>query len=135
MDAHLRAALETDRAGLIDETLGLAGHPEAEVMADLRPELESRGAADFSDAIWAYADLIADDVPDANLVAAFDAIAATSVTAIWADGDHDIAAAAGIKVQQFLAGAAGLIEACITHDPSILHAAAAQVALAGLRIE
>lgn len=89
VDAHLRAALEAQRAGLTDEALGLAGHPEAEVMDDLRPEMEARGVADFSDALYAYADALADGAADADLVALYEGLSAQIDAAMRATGISD----------------------------------------------
>ncbi len=49
--AHLRAAAGLYAAGNTAEAAGLAGHPEAEVMDELRPLLAAAGIPDFSDAL------------------------------------------------------------------------------------
>ena len=89
VDAHLRAALEAHRAGMIPEAIGLAGHPEAEVMEELRPDMEARGASDFSPALETYADLMAQGVDDETLLAAYEGLSADIALAMHAGGTSD----------------------------------------------
>ncbi len=83
VEGHLVAAAHLYRDGLTIEGVALSGHPEAEMMDDVRESLEQYGAADFTDAMDAFTMVMADgasqadvDAALANAVAGIDAAAA-----------------------------------------------------------
>lgn len=48
VEGHLRGAVALYHQGLTDEAIGVAYHPEAEMMDEVRADLAARGLADFS---------------------------------------------------------------------------------------
>lgn len=48
VEGHLRGAVALYRQGHVDEAIGVAYHPEAEMMDEVRDDLAARGLADFS---------------------------------------------------------------------------------------
>lgn len=76
VDAHLRAAIEAEAAGLSDQSIALAAHPEAEVMEELREDLASRSGTDFSDQLDAFAQMMGTGASETDIQAAYGAVAA-----------------------------------------------------------
>jgi hypothetical protein len=60
VEGHLIAAALMHARGYPDEAAGLAGHPEAEMMDEVRATLTDRGAADFTRELEAVGAVIAD---------------------------------------------------------------------------
>jgi hypothetical protein len=83
-DVHLHAAVEVYRVGLVPEAMGLAGHPEAEVMDDLRADLDARGIPDFSDDMYLLMDAIGAEKPVAEVEAAY-LVVAQAIAAAYGD--------------------------------------------------
>lgn len=48
VEGHLRGAVSLYHQGHVDEAIGVAYHPEAEMMDEVRADLAARGLADFS---------------------------------------------------------------------------------------
>jgi len=82
VDVHLHAAVEVYRAGMPIEAYGLAAHPEAEVMEELRADLASRGIADFSSDLDALMEAVAAERPIAEIEAAYRTVA-DAITAAY----------------------------------------------------
>ncbi|MGJ8625976.1 MAG: hypothetical protein ACSHXB_03360 [Sulfitobacter sp.] len=82
VEGHLIAATALYARGMTDEAVGLAGHPEAEMMDEVRETLEARGADDFTDALEAVGEVMADGADQAQVAvkqsALHDAIAAAA---------------------------------------------------------
>lgn len=55
VEGHLRGAVELYRKGMVDEAIGVAYHPEAEMMDEVREALAAQGLADISPALQAVA--------------------------------------------------------------------------------
>ncbi len=85
VDAHLRAAVAVYAAGMVPEAIGLAGHPEAEVMGDLRPLLADRNVPDFTDALDALSAAIGAEAPLADVKTAYGVVAAQLAEAAKAE--------------------------------------------------
>jgi hypothetical protein len=80
VEGHMKAAVLLYDKGLTDEAVGLAGHPEAEMMEDVRASLAERNATDFSDLLESVGTVMAEagtpaavDTAMANLSAAIEA--------------------------------------------------------------
>lgn len=113
VDAHLRAAVEAARAGLVPDALGLAGHPEAEVMHDLRPEFEERGVSDFTPGLDALSAAIYAEAPDAEIEALYHAVQSDIAAAMTrGTGDRQVFDA----MQALVKGAAIEFSEVVSHD-------------------
>jgi hypothetical protein len=84
VEGHLRGAVELYRKGMVDEAIGVAYHPEAEMMEEVREALTAAGQPDFTPALQAVATAMEAKAPQAEvdarlaeLVAAIQAIRAT----------------------------------------------------------
>lgn len=79
VEGHLRGAVALYRDGFVDEAIGVAYHPEAEMMDEVRQDLAARGLADFSDELAAIAAAMEASAPvetiDANMARLAEAIA------------------------------------------------------------
>ena len=72
VEGHIRGAVLLYDAGLRDEAVGLAGHPEAEMMDEVRADLAARGKADFSATLDAVGVAMAEGADTAAVAAALD---------------------------------------------------------------
>jgi hypothetical protein len=82
VDGHMRAAVLLYSKGMVDEAVGLSGHPEAEMMDEVRAGLAQHGATDFTPQLEELGTLMAEAAPQmsvntamSNLTAAIDAAA------------------------------------------------------------
>jgi hypothetical protein len=158
VEGHLVAAMNLYAKGMVPEAIGLAGHPEAEMMDEVRSTLAAHGADDFSDAMDAFSMAMADGAALADVQAAlavvhdgmaaaaaraaasprvqFDALIALSraAAAEYAgsiDGDTIADPLAFHEAQGFLQVAAGqAADLALSDDPVV--AAAAVKALAAI---
>jgi hypothetical protein len=97
VDAHLRAGLLAYAAGLVPEAMALVGHPEAEVMSELREDLEAKGVEDFSPLLDAMMDVIADGGSQDQLETAYDAVRLAVLAAYPADADAGLDKLAAVE--------------------------------------
>jgi hypothetical protein len=74
VDGHLRGAVLLYQAGRVDAAAGLVGHPEAEMMEELRAQMAERGAEDFSPALEALVAAVGDGAPAGQVDAAYAAV-------------------------------------------------------------
>lgn len=81
VEGHLRAALALYENGLPDEAIGLSGHPEAEMMDEVRADLATQGAADFTPAMDAFTEIMVNAGDNAEVQARFDAVHAAIANA------------------------------------------------------
>lgn len=70
VEGHLLAAVTLYGQGQVDDAVGLSGHPEAEMMDEVREALATHGAADFSDAMARLTEVMAAGAPLAEVQAA-----------------------------------------------------------------
>jgi len=81
VDVHLHAAVEVYRAGMAIEAYGLAAHPEAEVMEELRADLATRGITDFSPQLEILMEAISEERPVEEIEANYRTVAGAIATA------------------------------------------------------
>ncbi len=74
VEGHVIGANAMYARGLTDEGTALAGHPEAELMDDVRDSLATHGAADFSDQLDAVGDAMNDNAGAAKIEMAMSAL-------------------------------------------------------------
>lgn len=74
VEGHLRGAAELYRLGRADEALGVAYHPEAEMMDEVRAALAAAGVADFSAELAAVGAAIEAAAPQGDVDAALAAL-------------------------------------------------------------
>lgn len=74
VEGHLIAAQVLYERGMTDEAIGLSGHPEAEMMDEVRDSLAQRGAADFSDALEHVGQVMAEGASPVETRAALEAL-------------------------------------------------------------
>lgn len=134
IEGHMIAATTLYAPGMTDEAVGLAGDPKAEMIGEVRETLATRRAQDFSDALKAVGEGMAEGTGQAQVIAAQDM--ANSL----AQSDDETVATAAAKIAAALAPAIaqfGDVNSpnLTIGDASVLHGAAAQVKLAALRIK
>lgn len=82
VEGHLRGAVALYHQGLQDEAIGVAYHPEAEMMDEVRADLAARGLADFTESLGAVGAAIeagaAPEAVDAAMAGLAKAIAAAA---------------------------------------------------------
>ena len=81
VEGHLIAAQALYARGMTDAAIALSGHPEAEMMDEVRETLEERGAPDFSDALDNVGMTMAEGVPPAQITDAMARLHAEIVAA------------------------------------------------------
>ncbi|GAD54152.1 hypothetical protein [Limimaricola cinnabarinus] len=74
IEGHLRAGITLYRDGHADLAATHMKHPEDEIYADLAPQIEERGADDFSAQLSALADAVKSGAPVEEAEAAFEAL-------------------------------------------------------------
>jgi hypothetical protein len=77
VEGHLRAALSLYQMGLTDEAIGLSGHPEAEMMDEVRDGLAAHGIADITPAMDAFTDAMVHSASVSDVDAALATVSAT----------------------------------------------------------
>ncbi len=86
VEGHMVAAVELYRKGLVDEAVGLSGHPEAEMMDEVREDLAKHQAADFSPLMEALGAKLAEGAAQADVDTAL-AELHTAIEAAMLEGD------------------------------------------------
>lgn len=74
VEGHVIAAQALFERGMTDAAIGLAGHPEAEMMDEVRDTLEARRAPDFSDDLENIANVMIESGDPAQVAAAVAAL-------------------------------------------------------------
>ena len=74
VEGHLIGASALYARGLKEQGSALAGHPEAELMDDVRESLKARGATDFSDQLDAVGEAMYDNATQAEVDATMSAL-------------------------------------------------------------
>ncbi|MGB8814578.1 MAG: hypothetical protein WCC57_15480 [Paracoccaceae bacterium] len=86
VEGHLVAATELYRKGMVDEAVGLSGHPEAEMMDEVRDTLTAHNAPDISPAMEELTNVMASAAPIGDVEAAL-ARVQVAIAAAAAKGD------------------------------------------------
>lgn len=81
VEGHLLGAVALYHEGLTDEAIGVAYHPEAEMMDEVREDLAARGLPDFTDALGAVGAAIEAGAAAESVDAAMSALSAAIAAA------------------------------------------------------
>ncbi len=125
VEGHLMAAVNLYAKGMTDEAVGLAGHPEAEMMDEVRAGLAQRAAADFTPDLEAVGEAMYDGAPQAEVDAKMAQLSRAIATAANANNvPLRVRFDAMIALLRAAAGEyAGSIENGAVSDPMAYHEA------------
>jgi hypothetical protein len=125
VEGHIKAAVLLYAKGMTDDAVGLSGHPEAEMMDEVRETLGERGAVDFTPQLEAVGYLMADGAPQSDVDAAMsDLAAAIADAAQTANLSEKTQIDALVALMRAAAGEyAGSIEDGAVADPMAYHEA------------
>ncbi|MCV2870593.1 hypothetical protein OEW28_18430 [Defluviimonas sp. WL0002] len=74
LEGHMKGAVMLYARGLSDEAVGLAGHPEAEIMDTIREDMAARSAQDFTPKLEAVGSAMAEGAPLEDVQAAMNTL-------------------------------------------------------------